>query len=210
MRAVDAALPETRALAVEVRPALREAPATLRLAGPVLAHARALVSPGELPALLDQLDPALDDLAPLEPRLTDLLTEVTPVMDCLRKNVLPTVKTPVKDGDLTTGDPPYRELLHGMTGLASASQDFDANGTAVRYHAGFGDQLVTFGSAPTVGEALVGTTSEPLLGSRPKPPPEQPPFRTDVPCRTQQRPNLDAQTGPAPQQRKVALKAARP
>ena len=27
----------------------------------------------------------------------------------------------------------------------------------MRYHAGFGDQLVSFGQAPTVGEALVGT-----------------------------------------------------
>jgi hypothetical protein len=210
MRAIDSALPETRALAVEVRPALREAPATLRLAGPVLAQARGLVSPGELPALLGQLDPALDDLAPLEPRLTKLLGEVTPVMDCLRRNALPTLKTPVSDGDLTTGDPPYRELLHGLTGLASASQNFDANGSAVRYHAGFGDQLVSFGAAPSAGEALVGTTSEPLLGSRPKPPAEQPPFRADVPCRTQAKPDLTAQTGPAPKQRKVALKAARP
>jgi virulence factor Mce-like protein len=210
MRAVDSALPETRALAVEARPALREAPATLKLAGPVLAQARALVSPAELPALLDQLDPALDDLAPLEPRLTSLLDEVTPVMNCLRRNALPSLTTPVSDGALTTGDKPYRELLHGLTGLASASQDFDANGPAVRYHAGFGDQLVTFGSAPTTGEPLVGTTSEPILGSRPKPPGQQPPYRPDVPCRTQQPPDLSAQTAPAPTQRKVALKAARP
>ena len=204
LRAVDSALPETRALAIEARPALREAPQTLRLAGPVLAQARALVAPGELPALLDQLDPALDDLAPLEPRLTSLFGEVTPVMDCLRRNALPTLKTPVDDGDLSTGDPPYRELLHGLTGLSSASQNFDANGSAVRYHAGFGEQLVTFGAAPTAGEALVGTTSEPILGSRPKKPAEQPPFRGDVPCRTQQRPNLTAQTGPAPKQRRIS------
>ena len=207
LRAVDAALPETRALAIEARPALREAPATLRLAGPVLAQARGLVSPGELPALLNQLDPALDDLAPLEPRLTNLLNEVTPVMDCLRGNALPTLKKSVSDGDLTTGDPIYRELLHAFVGLSSASQNFDANGSAVRYHAGFGDQLVTFGSAPSAGEALVGTTSEPLLGSRPKPPGRQPPYRSDVPCRTQKPPDLAAETGPAPQQRKVQLGA---
>ena len=208
LAAVDDALPETRALAIEARPALREAPATLRLADPVLAQARRLVSPGELPALLDQLDPALDDLAPLEPRLTRLLGQVTPIMDCLRRNALPTLKTPVQDGDLTTGDAPYRELLHALTGLSSASQNFDANGPAVRYHAGFGDQLVTFGAAPSAGEALVGTTSEPIIGSRPRKPAEQPPFRSDVPCRTQAPPNLSAATGPAPKQRRVELKAA--
>ncbi len=208
LQAVDDALPETRALAIEARPALREAPTTLRLADPVLAQARALVSPQELPALLSQLDPALDDLAPLEPRLTTLLGQVTPIMDCLRNNALPTLKTPVEDGALTTGDPPYRELLHGLTGLASASQNFDGNGPAVRYHAGFGDQLVTFGPAPSAAEALVGTTSTPIIGSRPRKPGEQPPFRPDVPCHTQEPPNLAAATGPAPRQRQAKMKAA--
>jgi hypothetical protein len=208
MEAIDAALPDTRALAIESRPALREAPTTLKLAYPVLAQTRALVAPGELPALLDQLDPAIGDLAPLEPRLTALLGEVTPVMDCLRKNALPTLKTPVGDGELTTGDPPYREMLHGLTGLASASQNFDANGPAVRYHAGFGDQLVTFGPATGGAEPLFGTTSTPIIGSRPKKPAEQPPFRPDVPCRTQEPPDLSATTAAAPRQRRVDLKAA--
>ena len=208
LEAVDSALPDTRALAIEARPALREAPTTLRLADPVLAEARALVAPGELPALIGQLDPALDDLAPLEPRLTRLLGQVTPIMDCLRRNAIPTLKTPVQDGDLTTGDPPYRELLHGLTGLSSASQNFDANGPAVRYHAGFGDQMVTLGPAPSAGEALFGTTSEPIIGSRPRKPAEQPPFRPDAECRTQDPPNLAAATGPAPRQRQVDLKRA--
>ena len=208
LRAIDEALPATRALAIESRPALRVAPETLRLANPVLAQARALVSPRELPALLDELDPAIDQLAPLEPRLTALFDRVTPVMKCLRNNAIPVLKTPLDDPPNTTGDPPYRELLHGFVGLASASQNFDANGPAVRYHAGFGDQLVTLGSAPSAGETLVGLASEEILGSRPKPPAEQPPFRADVPCHTQERPNLGAATGPAPEQRKVELKAA--
>jgi phospholipid/cholesterol/gamma-HCH transport system substrate-binding protein len=210
LRAADAALPETRALAVEARPALREAPATLRLARPVLAQARGLVGPPELPALLDQLDPALDDLAPLEPQLTSLFDQVTPVMDCLRNNALPTLKTPVDDDALTTGDPPYRELLHALVGLSSASQNFDGNGSAVRYHAGFGDQLVSFGPAPSLGEPLVGTTSEPIIGSRPRKPGAQPPFRSDLACRTQARPNLSTATGPSPSQRRFKPKVGKP
>ncbi|MEA2478244.1 MAG: phospholipid/cholesterol/gamma-HCH transport system substrate-binding protein, partial [Thermoleophilaceae bacterium] len=210
LRSIDAALPPTRALAIEVRPALREAPSTLRLARPVLAQARALVAPGELPALLGQLDPALADLAPLEPQLTALFQRLRPITECVRRNALPTLRTPIDDPPLNSGDPPYRELLHGFVGLSSASQNFDANGPAVRYHAGFGDQLVSFGSVPTVGEPLVGLTSEPLIGSRPKPPARQPPFRPDVACATQSPPNLAAQTGPAPAQRKVALKRVTP
>jgi phospholipid/cholesterol/gamma-HCH transport system substrate-binding protein len=208
LRAIDAALPATRALAVDARPALREAPTTLRLANPLLAQARALVSPGELPALIGELDPALDQLAPLEPRLTALFDRVDPVMQCLHDNAIPTLNAPLDDPPLSTGDPSYRELLHGFVGLASASQNFDGNGPAVRYHAGFGDQQVSFGSVPTVGEPLVGLTSEPLIGSRPRPPAEQPPFRPDVPCHTQEPPNLKAETGPAPEQRKVQMKRA--
>ena len=52
------------------------------------------------------------------------------------------------DPPLTTGEPVYRELLDVTVGLASASQNFTGNGPAVRYHAGFGDQLVTTGKVP--------------------------------------------------------------
>jgi hypothetical protein len=206
LEAVDAALPETRALSIEVRPALRLAPETLRLAEPVLQQARALVGPTELPALLNQLGPAIDDLSPLEPRLTALFDELYPVTECVRRNALPTLSTPVDDGALSTGDPPYRELAHSTVGLASASQNFDGNGAAVRFHAGFGDQLVSLGAIPSVGEALVGLTDAPIQGSRPKKPAQAPPFRPDIPCISNEKPNLKAQTGAAPQQKKVALK----
>ena len=67
----------------------------------------------------------------------------------MRTNALPTLKKPVVDPPLTTGRPVYRELLDVTVGLASASQNFDGNGPAVRYHAGFGDKLVTTGRLPT-------------------------------------------------------------
>ena len=47
-------------------------------------------------------------------------------------------------------------------------------------------------------------TSEPLLGSRPRKPGRAPPFRPDVPCVTQKPPDLDAATGPAPEQQQVS------
>src|SRR3712207_8103299 len=39
---------------------------------------------------------------------------------------------------------------------------------SVRYHAGGGDNLVTTGRIPSIGESLVGLTDEPILGSRPR------------------------------------------
>jgi virulence factor Mce-like protein len=206
LAALDDAFPPARELVNSARPALREAPATLRPALPLFRELRGLVQPGELPALERGLDPSLRTLAALEPKLKELFGLVTPVTECLRRNALPTLKTPVDDGDLSTGSPTYRELLYGMPGLASASQNFDGNGPAVRYHAGFGDHSVTLGKLPGTGEALVGFTAEPILGSRPKVPAQKPPFRPDVQCISQDPPNMKAETGPAPEQRPVSTR----
>src|SRR5688572_12692284 len=65
----NAAFPPTRALVQEARPGVRAAAPTLELAIPMLAQARRLVAPAELPALLDELDPAVRSLAQLEPDL---------------------------------------------------------------------------------------------------------------------------------------------
>jgi virulence factor Mce-like protein len=202
--AINAAIPSTRALVRETRPALRAAPSTLRPANALLDQVSALIRPAELPRLLDQLEPAVVALAQTEPQLQQLLSLLEPVTECSRTIGLPTLKKSVDDGDLTTGLPVYRELLSSIVGLASASQNFDGNGPALRYHAGFGDEMVTLGGANP--EALVGLTSQPILGSRPQYTGVHPPFRPDVPCKQNEAPNLKAATGPAPPQQKVALR----
>ena len=202
LEAVDAAIPSTRGLVNDLRPALRDAAPTLRLALPLLDQVDGLLGPRELPAALAQLEPAVRSLIRTEAGLGELLKLLHPVVECARLNAVPTLKKTVPDPPITTGIPIYRELLHGIAGLSSGSQNFDANGPAVRYHAGFGDRVVSTGRAPSSGEALVGLTSEEILGSRPMPVPA-PPFRPDVPCGQNEPPNLDARTGPAPQQRQV-------
>lgn len=202
LEALDAAIPSTRGLVNDLRPALRDAAPTLRLALPLLDQVDGLLDPRELPAALGQLEPAVRSLVETEAGLGELLKLLHPVLECARLNAVPTLKKVVPDPPLTTGIPVYRELLHGIAGLSSGSQNFDANGPAVRYHAGFGDRVVSTGRAPSSGEALVGLTSEEILGARPMPVP-QPPFRPDVPCGRNEPPNLEARTGPAPQQRQV-------
>jgi ABC-type transporter Mla subunit MlaD len=204
--ALNNLFPTARAFVREARPGIRELPATLRLANPVLDQAARLIAPGELPALISALDPALHELRVLEPQLGTLLGGLRPITECVRKNALPTLKKSVVDPPLTTGQPVYRELLDVAVGLASASQNFTGHGQAVRYHAGFGDQLVTTGKVPGLNEPLVGLTSEPLVGSRPRYTASLPPFRPDVPCGSQTPPDLAAQTGPAPAQKQVSGK----
>jgi phospholipid/cholesterol/gamma-HCH transport system substrate-binding protein len=202
--ALNGLFPTARAFVRETRPGLRVAPATLRLANPLLDQAARLIAPPELPALLDELDPALHDLRVLEPQLGTLLGGLRPITECVRRNALPTLKKPVTDPPLTTGQPVYRDLLSSIVGLASATQNFTGDGQAVRYHAGFGDQLVTSGRVPGLQEPLVALTNEPLIGSRPRYTGSPPPFRPGVPCGTQRPPDLAAETGPAPRQRRLA------
>jgi hypothetical protein len=200
--AINAALPSSRALVRDLRPALHVAPPTLRSANLLLDQVSALIRPAELPGLLDQLDPAIVSLAQLEPRLGQLLGLLQPVSECLRTNAVPTLKKSVDDGDLSTRQPVYRDLLDSIVGLASASQNFDGNGPAVRYHAGFGDETVSLGK--NTPEPAIGMTSQPILGSRPRYTGVKPPFHPEVPCGQSQPPDLKASTGPPPEQRKVS------
>ena len=200
LTALNGLFPTARTFVDEARPGIRALPTTLRLANPLLSQLDGLISKPELPALVSQLRPALRSLSVLEPELRTLLGRVRPVTECLRVNGIPTLKKPVDDGPLSTGQPVYRDLLDSFVGLASASQNFEGDGFAVRYHAGFGNQTVTSGKVPSIGEPIVGTTSEPIIGSRPRYTGVRPPFRPDVPCVGQPLPDLTAQTGPAPQQ----------
>jgi phospholipid/cholesterol/gamma-HCH transport system substrate-binding protein len=195
--------PHARAFAADLRPSIRAAPATLRLALPFLDQAQGLLRDRELPALLRQADPAVRSLAKLEPPLATVLGQVTPVTECLRVNAVPKLKETVDDPPNTTGDPVYRDLLHSMPALASVAQNFDGNGPAIRYHAGFGNRMVSL-NVPGLGDPVVGLTSQPIIGSRPRYTGVLPPFRPRVPCTSQAPPNLKAQDGPAPVQTAVA------
>lgn len=191
VREVRASLPALYAFARDVRPLLRRMPRTLDLARPLLSELRGLLSAREAPALIRALRPPLRTLAAIAPEVTGLLSQVTPVTDCVRDRALPALSTPVDDGAHSTGQPPWLELLHGMVGLASASQNFDGNGPAVRYMAGFGEQLVSTGKLPGTGQ-LLGLTPVPVEGARPAPPPAKPPFRPGATCRDQDPVNLKA------------------
>ena len=198
--ALNELFPTARQLVAEARPGIRELPETLRIANPVLGQLQGLLSPAEVPALVRTGGPAIRALARLQPHLRALLTQLAPALDCVKDNVLPMLRDSVEDPPLTDGRPRlpiYRELLNGFVGQTSGSQNFDGNGPSLRYHSGFGDETFGTGFVPSVGEAVVGVTPEPLLGSRPRFTGQIPPYRADVPCRTQKVVDLRAETGPA-------------
>ncbi|HEX8647976.1 MAG TPA: MlaD family protein [Thermoleophilaceae bacterium] len=198
--ALNHLFPTARRLVADIRPGLRELPETLRIANPVLGQLEGLLGPAEVPALVRTGGPAIRALARLQPHLRGLLAQLAPVIDCVKDNVIPMLTDSIEDPPLTDGRPKlpiYRELLNGFAGQTSGSQNFDGNGHSLRYHAGFGDESFGTGYVPSAGEAVVGVSPEPLLGSRPRFTGQVPPYRADVPCRTQKVVDLRAETGPA-------------
>jgi virulence factor Mce-like protein len=199
LAALDRLIPPARSVVAEARPGVRELPGALRLANPLLTQLERLVTPNELPRLVRDGGPAIRSVARLQPHLRDLLALVRPVTECLRRNVVPTLTAKLDDPPFTDRlkMPVYRELLGAIVGQAGASQNFDGDGPALRYMAGFGDETFSTGEVPGVGESLVGASSEPILGSRPPYTGQVPPFRPDVPCVSQRPPDLRAEAGPA-------------
>ena len=196
---INATLPPITRFVSAIRPSLRALPGVLDHTVPVLQQTRALVSDRELPALVDALTPAVNGLEPLQKQLLVLFPKVTTVTDCVRDNAVPALLQEVPDGDLSTGNPVYQDLIHAFPGLASASQNFDGNGYSIRYQAGVGDTSLATGQLPGIGQ-LIGIGAEPVAGSRPRwlgPGVDYTPdIRPDVPCAGQKVPDLTQRTQP--------------
>ncbi len=192
---LERALPSVDRFARILVPALRTAPRPLDAVTPLVRDLRRLSGPRELPALLTPLDPALRDTATLIPRATALLDALRPVTDCLNRKVIPVLNAKLEDGDLSSGLPVWREIIGITPGLAGASGNFDANGYAIRYHAGGGENVIAT-SLPGVGD-LISTAETPIVGARPRyVQGEQPPFRPDAKCADQPLTDLRAEAAP--------------
>jgi phospholipid/cholesterol/gamma-HCH transport system substrate-binding protein len=193
--AIDTATPDADSLVAAARPLLRRAPSVIDPSIPLSGQVHKLLQPSQLPAFVSLADPAVRSLAGAAPNTTLAFAGLRDPTSCLLHNALPTLKSSVEDGPFTTGQPVYRELLYSLTGLASASRNFDGNGFATRYYAGFGDELIStpFGSPSA---KLVGLFDDSISGSRPAKPPEAPPLRPDAPCTEDGPANLGAATGP--------------
>ena len=108
--------------------------------------------------------------------------------------MLPWAGSTVPDKAHPAHGPVYQDGVKALSGLTGESRGGDANGQWIRVLLGAGDQTLAFGNG-TYAQA-----TDPVLGINPPLPandPERPPLRPDVPCETQQVPNL-ASTPAAP------------
>ena len=181
---LNASFPPTRAFARAILPGVRETPATIEASFPWIEQVRALVSPAELQGLVNDLRPAIDDLAQLTDDSVELLPMVDDASRCFIENVLPAgdIVIDVPNYPHETGVENYKEFWQSQVALSGESQNFDGNGGYTRFQPGGGQQTLSTGNTTLGGPPMFANPNLPSLGSIPRYPARKPPYRRDVEC----------------------------
>ena len=195
LESLDAALPSLRALSRDALPAVRSSGPAIDASLPLIAQTRRLVSRAELRGLAADLRPTVPALARVNRSQLPLLSEARALSRCQNKVILPFATTDIPDPDFPDNTGPfYKQNVQGLVGLAGESRLFDANIPIVHVQAQSGPTSIVNTQR---GEDLFAQAPEPLVGVRPTKPAQRPRIRPDVPCETQEAPDMNAPGGPA-------------
>jgi hypothetical protein len=194
LAALDNALPTLRAFARDALPGTRSSLPTLRESRPFIRQLRGLVSEDELKGLVRDLRPTIPALARVNRSSIGLLDENRALSACQNQVLLPFATTPIPDPDFpaNSGQTFAKQAPRGVVGLAGESRLFDANSPVFHIQFGTGPTTVAYGDR---GESFFAQAPEPPAGIRPIRPNSRPRFRPDIPCETQQPPDVNAPGG---------------
>lgn len=178
LASVNNALPTLRVFSREALPGVRSSAPTLKASLPFLKQARLLVGPNELQGTARELRRQIPNLAGLNVSAIPFLKQARLLGSCTSNVLVPFANTPVPNPDEpgNTGQKPLRQANRGFVGLAGESRVNDGNLQYFRTSA-VAPPLNVRPAAPSDG------------GNQP------PPRRPDVPCETQDPPNLNAPGG---------------
>jgi phospholipid/cholesterol/gamma-HCH transport system substrate-binding protein len=193
---LDSALPHLRAFARDALPGTISSGPTIDASMPFIRQLRLLVRPEELRGLVADLRPTIPALARLNRDTIPLLNENRALSACQNNVLVPFAKTPIPDPDFpqNSGEPFYKQTSRGLVGLAGESRLFDAD--TPMFHAQLNAGAHTITNINDAGESVfaqVATTPEAVRPIRPN---KRPTFRPDIPCETQEPPDLNAPGGP--------------
>jgi phospholipid/cholesterol/gamma-HCH transport system substrate-binding protein len=179
---LNAALPELRAFSREALPGVRSSVPTLDAAIPWIGQARGLVAEDELKGLAADLRQAVPSLVRLNHGLIPALRQLRALSSCTSSVLVPFVESPIPSIEAgNSGQAVRAQLMRSFVGLSGESRVNDAN-TPVFHIQGVSPLNLTAGRL------------EPAAPPNPNMPPEH---RPDVPCETQEPPNLAAPSGSA-------------
>jgi phospholipid/cholesterol/gamma-HCH transport system substrate-binding protein len=176
------ALPALRAFSLEALPGVRSSVPTLDAAIPWIVQARALVQESELKGTAADLRQAVPSLVTLNRRLIPALRQLRSLSACTSNVLVPFVESPIPSIEAANSGQLVRsQIMRSFVGLAGESRVNDAN-TPVFHIQGVSPLNLTAGRI------------EPAAPPDPNMPPEH---RPDVPCESQEPPNLQAPSGSA-------------
>jgi phospholipid/cholesterol/gamma-HCH transport system substrate-binding protein len=203
LASLNAAFPSVRRFAAATRPAVRSTGPTVDAVLPFLTQLQGLVGRSELRGLTADLRRAIPGLAQVAATSVPLLEQLRLFGSCQTEVVLPGIEQKVPDPNFPATGPAYAEFFKGLVGLAGESRSFDANGPWFKVLGQGGLETVSLGGG------LIGVTATPFLGVNPPVQRESPPLRPDVPCETQEPPNLETVVGAPPASRRIDTPAVR-
>jgi phospholipid/cholesterol/gamma-HCH transport system substrate-binding protein len=194
LRTLNAAFPPVRRLIRDARPGVRSSAPTLDAAVPFVRQLRGLVSEPELRGLSHDLRPVVPPLTALEKGSVPLQEQVRAASSCQNEVILPWSRDRIQDPQFPALGPVYQEATKPLPGLAGESRSGDANGQWFRVLV----QAPKF--AYPFGADRFFLTGNPIQGVNPPVPQghKRSPLRPDVPCETQQPPDLRTIPGGAP------------
>jgi virulence factor Mce-like protein len=178
------AFPGVRRLAVALRPAVRSSGPALDAQLPLVTQLRGLVSRKELRGLVADLKKVVPDLVELNEGGVGVQKELRLLSSCSNTVITPWRADKIQDPVFPPSGPVYEEQVKFFPGIAAESRNFDANGQFVRSLANGVE------NAYPLGDGRFALTGLPIEGVNPPKAPGVPPLNKDVPCETQQPPDL--------------------
>ena len=181
---LNGALPSLRRFTAALRPGVRSSGPALDAQVPLLRQLRGLLGEDELRGLVADLRPTVPALTQFNRRTIPLLEQLRAIASCQNEVVLPWTKDKIEDPDFPAPGPVYQEQTKPLVGLAGESRSFDANGQWFRV------ALNQSQFATPMGAGRFLLTDRPVIGANPPRPAKRSPLQPDVPCETQQQPDL--------------------
>jgi virulence factor Mce-like protein len=210
LASLNGALPSVRAFARDALPATRSSGPAIDASLPFIRQARELVADDELRGLAADLRSAIPDLVRLQTGAVGFFKQTRLLSSCQNTVLLPFAKEPIPEPAFpdNTGEPFYKQSSRGLVGLAGESRNHDANTPLIRAQLSGGPFSVHFGEIG--GEDAFAQAPFPIEGTNPVKPDRRPGFRPDVPCETQEPPNLASRPGEGEPSQRVAPSASMP
>ena len=192
---LNEALPPLRRLTADLRPSIRETGRTIDVSFPFIQQTRRLVSRAELRGLVANLRPTVPNLARLTRDTVPLFEELRESAGCENNVLHPFSEDRVPDPVFPATGKVYEEAPKPLPSLAGESRNGDANGQWFHVLVSAGDYTVNIGDDAN-GNPQFAQAYFPVLGSQPPTPKRRPPLRPEVPCETQEPPDLRSNAGP--------------